>query len=110
MIGGRNAERNFHGEKRKNDTHASTTDPDARLFRKGAGKDAKLCHMGHLMTENRHGLIVDSRLTEADGTAERATALRMLRKNAGPRTTIGADKHYDTTDLVAGSSQRGTLP
>lgn len=61
--GGRNAERDFHGEKRKIDTHASTTDPDARLFRKGAGKEAKLFHMGHLMTENRHGLIVDARLT-----------------------------------------------
>ena len=60
--GGRNAERNFHGEKRKNDTHSSTTDPDARLFRKGAGKEAKLCHMGHLMTENRNGLIVDARV------------------------------------------------
>jgi Transposase domain (DUF772) len=71
--GGRNAERDFDGEKRKNDTHASTTDPDARLFRKGAGKEAKLCHMGHLMTENRHGLIVDARLTEANGTAERTT-------------------------------------
>src|SRR6267142_1389382 len=69
--GGRNAERNFHGEKRRNDTHFSTTDPDARLFRKGAGKEAKLCHMGHLMMENRNGLIVDARLTEANGTAER---------------------------------------
>ena len=59
--GGRNAERDFHGEKRKNDTHFSTTDPDARLFRKGLGKEAKLCHMGHLMTENRNGLIVDAR-------------------------------------------------
>lgn len=61
---GRNAERDFHGEKRKNDTHSSTTDPDARLFRKGAGKEAKLCHMGHLMMENRNGLIVDARLTD----------------------------------------------
>jgi hypothetical protein len=70
---GRNAERDFHGEKRRNDTHSSTTDPDARLFRKGAGKEAKLCHMGHLMTENRNGIIVDARLTEANGTAERTT-------------------------------------
>src|SRR6266487_2098726 len=74
---GRNAERDFHGEKRKNDTHSSTTDPDARLFRKGAGKEAKLCHMGHLMMENRNALIVDARLTEANGTAERTTALDM---------------------------------
>jgi hypothetical protein len=71
--GGRNAERNFHSERRRNDTHFSTSDPDARLFRKGAGKEAKLCHMGHLMVENRNGLIVDARLTEVNGTAERAT-------------------------------------
>src|SRR6476661_4661739 len=71
--GGRNAERDFRGEKRSNDTHASTTDPDARLFRKGKGKEAKLCHMGHILTENRHGLIVDARLTEASGTAECTT-------------------------------------
>jgi hypothetical protein len=60
----------------------STTDPDARLFRKGAGKEAKLCHMGHRMTENRNGLIIDARLTEANGTAERATALDMIEDNA----------------------------
>ena len=63
--GGRNTERDFHGEKRRNDTHSSTTDPDARLFRKAAGKEAKLCFMGHLMMENRNSLIVDARLTEA---------------------------------------------
>ena len=108
--GGRNAERDFHGEKRANDTHSSTTDPDARLFRKGTGKEAKLCHMGHLMTENRNGLIVDARLTEADGTAERATALGMIDKNAGPGSTIGADKNYDTADFVAGCRKRGAVP
>jgi transposase len=86
--GGRNAERDFHGEKRANDTHFSTTDPDARLFRKGAGKEAKLCHMGHLMTENRNGLIVDARLTEANGTAERTTALDMIDDNAKPGSTV----------------------
>src|SRR4029077_11249092 len=107
---GRNAERDFHGQKRKNDTHSSTTDPDARLFRKGAGKEAKLCHMGHLMTENRNGLIVDARLTEADGTAERAPALGMMGKNAGPGSTIGADKNYDTADFVAGCRKRGAVP
>ena len=89
---------------------SSTTDPDARLFRKGAGKEAKLCHMGHLMTENRNGLIVDARLTEADGTAERATALGMIGKNAGPGSTIGADKNYDTADFVAGCRKRGAVP
>ena len=108
--GGRNAERDFHGEKRKNDTHASTTDPDARLFRKGAGKEAKLCHMGHLMMENRHGLIVDARLTEANGTAERTTALDMIEDNAGPGSTVGGDKNYDTADFVAGCRERGCTP
>jgi hypothetical protein len=78
---GRNAERDFHGEKRRNDTHSSTTDPEVRLFRKGAGKEAKLCHMGHLLRENRNGLIVDARSTEANGTAERTTALDMIEDN-----------------------------
>jgi IS5 family transposase len=108
--GGRNAERDFHGEKRKNDTHSSTTDPDARLFRKGAGKEAKLCHMGHLMMENRNGLIVDARLTEANGTAERSTALDMIEDNARPGSTVGADKNYDTADFVAGCRERGCTP
>jgi transposase len=108
--GGRNAERNFHGEKRCNDTHSSTTDPDARLFRKGAGKEAKLCHMGHLMTENRNGLIVDARLTEANGTAERTTALEMIEDNARPGSTVGGDKNYDTADFVAGCRKRGCTP
>src|SRR5262249_735346 len=108
--GGRNAERNFHGEKRKNDTHSSTTDPDARLFRKGAGKEAKLCHMGHLMTENRNGLIVDARLTEANGTAERTTALDMIEDNARPGSTVGGDKNYDTPDFVAGCREPASAP
>jgi transposase len=107
---GRNAERDFHGEKRKNDTHCSTTDADARLFRKGAGKEAKLCHMGHLMMENRNGLIVDARLTEANGTAERTTALDMIEDNAKPGSTVGADKNYDTADFVAGCRERGCTP
>jgi transposase len=108
--GGRNAERDFHGEKRKNDTHSSTTDPDARLFRKGAGKEAKLCHMGHLLMENRNGLIVDARLTEANGTAERATALDMIEDNVRPGSTVGGDKNYDTADFVAGCRERGCTP
>ena len=106
----RNAERDFHGEKRKNATHSSTTDPDARLFRKGAGKEARLCHMGHLMTENRNGLIVDARLTEANGTAERTTALDMIEDNARPGSTVGGDKNYDTADFVAGCRERGCTP
>ena len=108
--GSRNAERDFHGEKRRNDTHSSTTDPDARLFRKGAGKEAKLAHMGHLMMENRNGLIVDARLTEANGTAERSTALDMIKDNARPGSTVGGDKNYDTADFVAGCRKRGCTP
>src|SRR4030095_12378521 len=100
----------FRGEKRTNETHSSTTDPDARLFRKGAGKEAKLCHMGHLMTENRNGLIVDARLTEANGTAERTTALDMIEDNAKPGSTVGADKLYDTADFVAGCRPRRCTP
>jgi IS5 family transposase len=108
--GGRNTERDFHGEKRSNDTHCSTTDPDARLFRKGPGKEAKLCHMGHVMVENRNSLIVDARLTEATGTAERTTALDMIEDHAKPGSTVGADKLYDTADFVAGCRARGWTP
>jgi transposase len=100
--GGRNAERDFHGERRRNDTHASTTDPDARLYRKGRGKEAKLCHMGHLLMENRSGLIIDALLTPASGTAEREAAEAMLGRQPGRhRATLGADKAYDVADFVA---------
>ena len=108
--GGRNADRDFRGKKRSNDTHASTTDPDARLFRKGKGKEAKLCHMGHVMTENRHGLIVDAHLTEANGTAERTTALEMIEENARRGSTVGADKNYDTAEFVAGCRELDCTP
>jgi transposase len=108
--GGRNAARDFHGEKRANATHFSTTDPDARLFRKSAGKEAKLAHMGHLMMENRNGLIVDARLTEANGTAERTTALDMIDDNAKPGSTVGGDKNYDTADFVVGCRERRCTP
>ena len=101
-AGGRNAERDYHGEKRTNETHASTTDPDARLFRKGRGKEARLCHMGHLLMENRNGLIVDATLTQASGTAEREAALAMLGRQAGRHhATLGADKAYDVAGFVA---------
>jgi hypothetical protein len=86
------------------------TDPDARLFRKSAGKEAKLAHMGHLMMENRNGLIVDARLTEANGTAERTTALDMIDDNAKPGSTVGGDKNYDTADFVAGCRERRCTP
>jgi transposase len=99
--GGRNAERDFHGERRRNDTHASTTDPDARLFRKGRGKEAKLCHMGHLLMENRNCLIVDALLTPATGTAEREAAEAMLGRQTGRhRASLGADKGYDAASFV----------
>jgi hypothetical protein len=81
--GGRNAERDFHGERRSNATHASTTDPEARLLRKGRGKEAKLCFMRHLLIENRHGLIVEALLSEASRTAERDAALTMIGRQAG---------------------------
>jgi transposase len=100
--GGRNAERDFHGEQRSNATHASTTDPDARLLRRGRGKEARLCHMGHLLMENRSGLIVDAMLTPASGTAEREAALDMLGRQTGRhRATLGADKGYDAQDFAA---------
>ncbi|PAQ09976.1 IS5 family transposase [Mesorhizobium temperatum] len=100
--GGRNAEADFHGHKRSNDTHAATTDPDARLYRKGKGKEAKLCFMGHGLMENRHGLLVDACLTLADGHAERVAALHMIEPRAErPQViTLGADKAYDAEDFV----------
>src|SRR5271156_4929063 len=100
--GGRKAEANFHGQKRSNETHASTTDPDAKLYRKGAGKEAKLCFMGHALMENRNGLVVDACLTLADGHAERIAALHMIEPRADrPKpVTLGADKAYDTEDFV----------
>jgi transposase len=100
--GGRNKETDFHGEKRSNETHASTTDPEARLYRKGVGKEAKLCFIGHALMENRHGLFVDACLTPADGHAERIAALHMIEPRADqPRAiTLGADKAYDAEDFV----------
>lgn len=100
--GGRNAEADFHGQKRANDTHGSTTDPEARLYKKGKGKEAKLCFMGHGLMENRHGLLVDACLTPADGHAERVAALHMIEPLADRprRITLGADKGYDTEDFV----------
>ena len=77
--GGKATERDFHGERRKNDTHASTTDPESRLFRKGKGKEAKLCFMGHVVTENRHGLVVAAKTTLATGTAEREASVAMMK-------------------------------
>jgi hypothetical protein len=94
---------NFHGERRSNATHESTTDPEARLARKGAGKEAKLCYSGNALMENRNGLVVDVQIVEANGTAERRTAIEMVDQNL-PGTshiTLGADKAYDTAGFIA---------
>jgi len=100
--GGRNGEVDFKGQKRSNQTHESTTDPEARLYRKGPGMEARLCFIGHTLMENRSGLIVDTRLTVADGHAERIAALSMIEPRADrPRAvTLGADKGYDAEDFV----------
>ena len=101
---GRNGERQFHGEKRKNDTHASTTDPDAKLYRKSNHAAAKLSYVGHALAENRHGLIVEADATKATGRAEREAALDMIERHdpgSERQLTLGADKGYDTAGFVA---------
>ena len=100
--GGRNAEADFHGQKRRNETHGSTTDPDARLYRKGPGKEAKLCFIGHGLMEICSLLLVDACLTEADGDDERVAALYMIQAPADrPRAiTLGGDKGFDSADFV----------
>ena len=100
--GGRNALADFKGEKRSNETHRSTTDPDALLYRKGPGMEAKLCFIGHGLMENRSGLLVDARLTRVSGHAERLAALDMIQHRADrPRAiTLGADRGYDAADFV----------
>ena len=95
---------NFHGEKRSNATHQSTSDPEARLARKGPGKEAKLSYLGHVLMDNRNGLVVDARLTQVDGLAERSAAeemLRRLRNRRRGRMSVGADKGYGTREFVA---------
>ena len=94
---------NFHGDVRRNDTHQSTTDPDARLYKKAAGREAKLAYLGHLLTENRHGFIVDTAVTAATGTAERDAAVVMLGELplTTRRVTVAGDKNYDTRGWVA---------
>jgi transposase len=109
---GRNVERDWKGQKRSNATHESTTDPDARLFRKSSNTAATLCYSGHLLVENRSSLIVDAELATADGHAERATALKMLGRlpRSRRRRTVGADKAYDTKDFVADTRKLGFTP
>lgn len=110
----RNAEVDFHGEKRTNDTHASRTDPESRLFRKGFGKEATLCHLGHVLGENRNGLILGITVTEASGTAERSAALDLVdglkaAQNRVPKT-LGSDKGYDGGAYYRALEERGVEP
>ena len=109
--GGRNDMVDFKGQKRSNATHASTTDPDALLARKGNGKEAKLSYAGHILTENRNGLIVDAELTQATGRAEPEAALEMISRlpGIGPKT-IGADKGYDSRAFVEGARACSVTP
>ena len=109
---GRNAEANFHGEKRSNQTHASTTDPEALLARKSNNTAARLCYAGHLLMENRSALIVDIELTQADGYAERAAAVGLLKRlpRRRRRRTVAADKAYDTAGFVADCRNLGITP
>ena len=100
---GRNSERDFHGEKRSNDTHASTTEPEAKLYKKGKGKEAKLSYIGNVMTENRNGFVVEAELRPVSGTVEREAAKAMIVRHSpgAQRLTVGADKGFDTADFVA---------
>jgi transposase len=111
--GSGNPDTNFRGEKRSNKTHRSTTDKDARLYRKGAGQASQLCFMGHVLTENRNGICVDAALTKADGKAERDAALEMVRRStqaAKRRVTLGADKGYDAGDFVVALVEEAVHP
>jgi transposase len=109
--GGRNGEADFRGQQRRNDTHASTTDGDARLFRKGHGRESRLAYLGHLLTENRHGLVVRAAATRAVGRAEWAAGLAMVGDLAGRhRITVGGDKGYDVEGFAAGLRTLGATP
>ena len=109
--GDKNPSIDFHGEHRTNDTHQSTTDPEAMLAKKGKGKEARLCLAGHILMENRNGLAMDVIVTPATGTAERDTARKMLEKVPGKcRITLGADKGYDTQDFVTACREMNVTP
>jgi len=108
---GRNEEVDFHGEKRSNATHASTTDPEAKLAKKGKGKEAKLSYTGHILMENRNGLAVDTDVTQATGTCEREAAVEMIEEIPGDnRITVGADKAYDTKGFVNQCRDNNVVP
>lgn len=100
----------FHGERRRNDTHASTTDPEALLHRKGRGKEAKLAYLGHVLLDNRHGLVANVCVTPATGTAEREAALLMAHVSVPSGGTLGGDKNYDAAALVRDLRARQITP
>jgi transposase len=110
----RNVEVNFHGQKRSNLTHASRTDPEAKLYRKSPGQEARLCHLGHALTENRHGLVMAVTVTEANGTAEETAALEMLdrlHQRLGKKpATLGSDKGFDSGPYYLELEARGIVP
>jgi transposase len=110
--GGDNPGGDFRGQTRRNDTHQSTTDPGAKLYRKGHGQESQLAYLGHVMMDNRHGIAIDTLLTEANGRAERDAALAMAAHLPGgnKRVTLGADKGYDTLDFVNGLRQYAVTP
>ncbi len=109
--GAQGKERDFHGERRKNDTHESKTDSESRLFRKGRGKEARLCFMGHVITENRNGLVVASETTLATGKAERSASVKMMKRvKRALRSTLGGDKNYDTKAHVEALRELGVTP
>jgi transposase len=110
-TGGGNPTVDFHGQRRTNATHQSTTDPDARLYKKARGREARLGYLGHVLLEHRSGLIVDTMVTPADGHGERDAALVMIQRRPGPhRITVAADKGYDTRDVVAGLRAMAATP
>jgi hypothetical protein len=109
--GGRNREVDFRGETRTNDTHESTSDPDCRLYKKSPGAGARLCHLGHLLMENRGGFIVDTTVTPPSGNAEREAAVHLAGDLPGEhRKTLGGDKGYDTAECVQGLREIGVTP
>ena len=107
---GRNAGRDFRGETRSNETHASTTDPDARLYRKAAGQPSRLCFIGTALMENRNGLVVDGRLTRASGVSECLSAIDLADEHVRPGGTLAGDKGFDTADVVAELRERRITP
>jgi len=108
--GGRNQPRDFKGERRRRETHESSTDLEARLYRKGPQQEARRCYLGHVLSENRHGLVVDVELTEADGYAERDAAVAMLERSVTEPATVGADRAYDPRDFVWDLRALGLTP